>query len=330
VLDIQEDEVRAEQKKREDTYASAVTTGKLTQLQATELTAQAASVAAEKLKALETQKQAEAARRAHDLTDQSYRFQEENLRADEAAATSQHQRRELDLAILDIVYQQKLADLEYLKLQAERNGDLAQANLLQGQIDQLPNQRAADRAQTLRGTMDPLEAWLQQVPHDAEAVTEALQGIAVNGFDSIASSIAGVVTGTQSLGQAFSNVAKQIVGDIIQMTVRMLIFRAISSAISGGFNFGSEANFLNSQPAQVDVSGAVLPHLAGGGSFNVGGGGVDTHMLSIDGQGRAMVSGNEQVAVIPSNASAASPWGTGASGGALRGRSERLFRRSRS
>jgi hypothetical protein len=49
-----------------------------------------------------------------------------------------------------------------------------------------------------------------------------------------------------------------------------------------------------------------LDHLAGGGTIG-GFGGTDNNVLSINGQPRAMVSGNETLAVIPSNARAASP-----------------------
>jgi hypothetical protein len=314
LLDIQEDEVKAEQQKRDDTYASAVSTGKLTQGQADLLTAQAATVAAEKLRALEIQKEAEVARRQHDLADQGYGFAEEALKAQEAAATSQHQRRELDLAILDVMYDQKLADLEYLKLQAERNGQLAEANKIQQQIDQLPAEKATDRAQTLRGTMDPLEAWLHSVPQDAQAVTEALQGIAVNGFDQIASSIADVVTGTETLGQAFGNIAKSIINDIVQMTIKMLIFRAISGLMGGGFdasvpslNIGSP-NLPELGPASaIDIG---IPHSASGNTFVVGGfGGTDSNLLSLNGRPLSMVSRGEAVSIIPSNANVSSQGG---------------------
>jgi hypothetical protein len=317
LLDYQEDQVRAEEKKRDDSYASSVATGKLTQAQADELTAVSASVAAEKLKALEIQRQAEVAKRQHDLDDQSYQVAEGNLRAEDQAATSQAQHRELQLAILDIVYQQKLADLEYLKLQAERNGQLGQANLIQRQIDNLPAEKHADRASTLRGTMDPLEAWLQSIPHDAQAVTEALQGIATNGFDQIASAVAGVITGTQTLGQAFNNISRQIIGDIIQMTVRMLIFRAISSFLG---SLGGIPSPDLAMPSQVDLGVASpvfvnspigdalagLPTLAGGGFGVIGGnGGTDNNLLSLNGRGIAWVSNGEGLAITPSNASAA-------------------------
>lgn len=310
-LDFQEDEVKAEQQKRDDSYASAVTTGKLTAAQAAQLTAAAAVVAAEKIKALETQRQIEIIKRQDDAAERAAQYRQDDLKAAEQAATSQAQRRELDLAILDILYDEKLAHLERLKLIAEGNKDQQAANDAQAQIDQLPNQKAADTAGVNRQTMDPLQSWLHSVPQDAQAVTEALQGIATNGFDQIASSIAGVVTGTETLGAAFKNIANQIIGDIVQMTIKMLIFRALSGLMQGGIpspNIGAAQQVdlgLSSSLVPSSADFGFLPHFAGGGAFRVSGG--DTNLLSINGQGRAFVKGDETIAVIPSNARAASP-----------------------
>lgn len=309
-LDIREEEVRAEQKKRDDGYASAVTTGKLTQAQADQLTAAEATVAAEKIRALEIQRQVLLIQQQDDAAERAAQFQEDNLRAAEQGATSQAQRRELDLQILDILYAERLAHLERLKLIAEDNRDQRAANDAQAQIDQLPAQKANDRAGLLRQTMDPLEAWLHAIPHDAHAVTEALQGIATNGFDQIASSIAGVVTGTQSLGQAFSSISKQIVGDIIQMTIRMLIFRALSGFLGGGAGI---PGFSSGSQLPVDSFGSAS--LFQGSSFGgarAGGGPVSGGRAYVVGEhGPELFVPGSSGAIVPSNARAASPWGGG-------------------
>jgi hypothetical protein len=73
----------------------------------------------------------------------------------------------------------------------------------------------------------------------------------------------------------------------------------------GGAGVGGLGDFSNSFGA---IAGA--PHFAGGGIMSVGGyGGTDNNLLSINGAPRAMVSGDEQLAVIPSSARAASGFG---------------------
>ncbi|MBW0006256.1 MAG: hypothetical protein JO335_00940, partial [Sphingomonas sp.] len=84
--------------------------------------------------------------------------------------------------------------------------------------------------------------------------------------DQLSGSIADVITGTESLGAAFKNVAHSIVNDIIQMTVRMLIFRAISGIFGGskGVNTPFGGTIPNLAP-NLNVSGR-----ANGGSVSAG------------------------------------------------------------
>jgi hypothetical protein len=216
-------------------------------------------------------------------------------------ATTNREHRQVQLQILDLVYDERLKHLEAQKLLAEKNNDLREANRIQAQIDHLPSEKADETAAVKRQTMDPLQAWMHQVPHTAAEITEALQSVEARGLDSLSGAIADVITGTKSLGAAFKDISREIIGDIIQMTVKMLIFRAISAAFGGGGGGISGAtDFSGSFGA---VSG--VPHFAGGGSFTVGGrGGIDSNLLSINGQPRAMVDRTETVAVLPKNLAA--------------------------
>jgi hypothetical protein len=196
------------------------------------------------------------------VLDQTYGFQLDGLRFADEMATTADDHRKAQLAILKVVYDQKLADLKILEEKQRIAGDLAAVRLTQGKIAQLPTEQAQDQARTLQRTMNPLEAWAKQVPHDAASINEALQSIQVKGFDGIASAIAGVVTGTESLGKAFKDVARSIVSDIIQMTVKMLIFRAISGIFGkvGGSGGGGVVN--------LDIG--AFPARAGGGPVGAG------------------------------------------------------------
>jgi hypothetical protein len=73
----------------------------------------------------------------------------------------------------------------------------------------------------------------------------------------------------------------------------------------GGGGLAGLGDFSNSFGAVAGV-----PHFAGGGTIG-GFGGTDNNLLSINGVPRAMVSGDEQLSVIPSNARAASAFGGG-------------------
>lgn len=143
----------------------------------------------------------------------------------------------------------------------------------------------------------PFENWAATVPQTAQQVSTALQGIAVQGFDSLADAITGVITGTQSLAEAFGNLAKQVISDIIRMTLRMLIFRAVSGMFGGAMGGAGAGN-------DIVVTGfpSGLPKMAGGGEGVFGGfGGVDRNLLSLNGSPIARVSKGENFSVSPAN-----------------------------
>jgi hypothetical protein len=144
---------------------------------------------------------------------------------------------------------------------------------------------------------DPFHQWAKGIPKDAADINTALQSIGIKGFDSLASSIAGVVTGTESLGKAFKDISRSIISDIIQMTIKMLIFRAISSIIGGGIGQSTHPIVGGVDPLAPLPD---PPHAATGGSMIIGGnGGVDNNVMSINGQPKAMVGQGETLAVFP-------------------------------
>lgn len=160
-------------------------------------------------------------------------------------------------------------------------------------------------AKAVAGVQSPFQQWAKDIPQTSAAITEALQGIETRGFDNLAQAITGVVTGTESLGKAFSDVARSIIADIIQMTVKMLIFRALSSVFGGLFGGGGSdigmANLGSSIYGGGGLTGTV-PGFASGGSFIIGGnGGTDNNVLSLNGSPVAMVGQGETLAVYPNS-----------------------------
>lgn len=322
--DLAEQKVRADQKTlddkiKEDAKAKvaagldALTVG----VQAAILHSKNKEAADAEVAAIEHDKYVKSLQQAGEAVDQEYRFRVETLQGAEQNATSQAQRRELDLAIIDIQFQQKEADLKRLQMTIESNKDFAtsadlqaQDKLVKDQLGQLPAQKGAAIQGALNNTMDPLESWLHSIPHDADAVTEALQGIAVNGFDTIASSIAGVVTGTETLGQAFGNIAKSIINDLVQMTVKMLIFRALSSVLGGGSSLGGIGGLLTNSSG-ASVSSGYL----GLDGFRAGGGPVSQGGAYVVGEhGPELFVPGQSGTIVPNNASAASPWAAATQG----------------
>jgi hypothetical protein len=216
--------------------------------------------------------------------DQSYQLQIEDLRGIDDRVRTQDEHRHVQLEILDLVYEQKRMDLEYLQAQALRNGQLEEANRLQQQINHLPTEKASDADRVRRGTMGPLEAMADSVPKTAKEINEAFQSIEAQGLDGLSQAIAGVITGTENLKDAFGNLAKSIIADIIQMTVKMLIFRAISGLFGGGSSFGSASLINTASPLSGALSSAVP--IAAGAGFRAAGGPVTAGQAYIVGERR--------------------------------------------
>jgi hypothetical protein len=158
-----------------------------------------------------------------------------------------------------------------------------------------------NQAQTnafLKGAVDSGEIAITQLADLFKARQDQLMHFA----DEFGGAIASVVTGTESLKDAFSNLARSIISELVQMTVKMLIFRALTSAFGNFFGSPSagDAGAVSSFSGAGESVG--VPGFASGGSGTFGGiGGVDQNILSLNGSPIARVSQGEQFSVSPSN-----------------------------
>lgn len=208
-------------------------------------------------------------------------------------ATTAAERRRIELEILRIAYEQKAQALQNvidtsknIKEQEDARRDLANLNQTYGN----------DRQGVLNSTRGPLEDWAASVPQTMVQVTEALQGVQVQGFEGLSDAISDVITGTQSLKDAFGSLAKSVIADLIRMSVRMLIFRALSSAFPGLFGGGVGAPDLG-YGTTPNIGAVALPKMASGGSIKVLGGSGDRNLLSLNGVGIARVDHGERIDV---------------------------------
>jgi lambda family phage tail tape measure protein len=270
------------------------------ELKASILKGEAAQEAAVKKQALVEDQLAKAEQANFEAADQQKKFALDALRVADNLATTQADHRRIQLQILDSEIAQRRYELEHEKQLAIRNGATAeQIKVIQDQIDHLPTERDQGAAQINQNTMGPLEAWEKAVPKTADEINAALQSIEVKGLDGLSEAITGVITGTESLKDAFHQLAISVLQDLIQMTIKMLIFKAISAVLgasTGGGNPGSDLDF------STDFSTIPVSGFANGGSFMVGGrSGTDMNLLSINGIPRARVSASEMVNVGAAN-----------------------------
>lgn len=180
----------------------------------------------------------ELAQHEHDLVAlavQQIKFREDALHTADALATTQEDHRKIQLAILDAEIEQQRLQLEANKRDAIRNGlKQEQIDAIQHEIDQLPTTRAEQAAVIKNNTLSPLDAWAKSVPKTAADINESLQSIEVQGLDGLTDAIDKVVMGTESMKQAFHELAASVLEDLLKMTIKMLLFKALEAAIGGG------------------------------------------------------------------------------------------------
>lgn len=218
------------------------------------------------------------------------------LQGELASARTQADRRRLQLAILANEQALERASLEAVLAKhesTETEKQIARAKL--AQLDKEFGQRATS---IRRDTMGPLEAQLDSLPKSAAEINEAFEAVAANGIQSMTDGIADAIASGKSLADVFKNVANQIIADLIRIAVQKTITNAIGGALDGLFGGGLKAGSIKSPLSGLKAS---LPGLATGGSFKIGGPGVDNQVLSVGGIPRAMVSGSETVHVTPAN-----------------------------
>lgn len=240
--------------------------------------------------------------------DEAYDIQQEVIKQHRAIADSSIEVKEMEASLAQTAAERRAIELKIL---AAKFAQLRQAqqdiiddarsspeekNAAGRRLIDLDKLQAGATTQTLRGTMGPLESFLDSLPNTAAKANEALEMVAANGLQSVVDGLTDAMTGARSLGDVFSGIAKQIVADLIKIQIQKAISGGLSGALSGlGSMFSSAARVPSG-------AGSTRPSFATGGSFTVlGKRGVDTNLLSLNGMPIANVSHGERVSVANDN-----------------------------
>lgn len=279
--------------------------GKLTASQADKLRSQNDTVTALRKEAVARDVSAQKAEDEQMLARTSYDIKRSALQAQSELATTAAERRRIELALLDLAYNEQKARLEVIAA----NKDLSDAVREQArmQLAAMPAQKALDRQAVVKGTQGPLQSYLDGIPHTAEQMNEALQSLEVQGLDGLTNALSHVGEGWKAMRDIALSAIKDILASLIKLELQKALLGAIGG-LTGGSNLGASIlSDTSSTIAGFDMGPAPFSsdapfHFATGGSFTIGGNaGVDRNLLSINGLPVAKVGMGERVSVTPRN-----------------------------
>jgi hypothetical protein len=279
LLNLEKEQHEAELKYR-------VASGEITEAQAQQLRLEYDKTDALERQAVIADEQAQRAEDVARLQAVDFDLEREKLESEAALAETASEQRDIALRLLDLSYRQERARLQGIIAEEEAK-DIAQQNVV---LMEEARRRLAGMAQTygnakqavMQGTRGPLEGYMASLPLTAAKWEEALQSVAVNGFQALEDSIISVIDGTKSLGEAFRDMASQIISDLLRISIQKAIIAPLVGAL-----FPSAA-------------GAAVPGFASGGSMMIGGmGGIDRNVLALNGLPIARVSRGESLNISP-------------------------------
>jgi hypothetical protein len=232
------DIVEQEKKRAEDAIAAKVADQTYTVKQGEALTLVQEQLADQRLKNIAIKEQVHNLQQEDDLQSQAAGFREEDLRAQDASVKTQAEHRKIQLEIIDILYQEKLAHLESLKAQADLAKNTEEAAKIQAQIDHLPAEKAHATADVNHQTQGPLASFLDNIPHTTDQINEAMQNLEVQGINGVADSLVALTGGFSNFRQVALSAIKDILAQLIRLQIMKAIFNIAGGAGGGGWQTG--------------------------------------------------------------------------------------------
>src|SRR5206468_1393211 len=148
------------------------------------------------------------------LTQGDFDRRREVLQSQLDIAQTASERRNIELQLLDLAYEQKRQALQ--DIEDHSKDDQAKEQARRDLIN-LRGTYGNARQDVLQQTQGPLGQYLNSLPTTAAKWQEALQGVAVDGFGAITDSIDPLVSKIDKLGGVFGDVTRRILSDLLKL-----------------------------------------------------------------------------------------------------------------
>jgi hypothetical protein len=215
---------------------------------------------------LAKRKQEELARQQLEIAQAMRSNARDLLQAEGRLAETREERRDIELRLLDLTYEQERAALDAVI--ASKDATEAQKKVAQARLGVLEQLKAGDSKAIDREHESPLERYRREIMGVGKNINDELEGVAVNGLERLSDGLADVAMGTRSLGDAFKQMANEIIVEILRIWIRQkLILPLLNSMGIGGGAAGAASSGSSGLVAGDGTLGALpgLPGSSGGG-----------------------------------------------------------------
>lgn len=157
-------------------------------------------------------------------------------------ATTAAERRQIALDIIDA--EQKIRENKLREVIA--TGSETEAAVARAQLANLPAETKAKKDKSQRDNQGPLAAKMTELHKNTDDINTALENVGAKGLQSLEDGMIGVLNGTKTVAQAFTEMANQIIADLLRIAVEKLIVSAIGGMFADGGAFsGGTKMFAN-------------------------------------------------------------------------------------
>jgi hypothetical protein len=186
-------------------------------------------------------------------------LEDAQLRAD--MADNSKDRRDAELAILDLQDRLRIAELDRI-LAVEATASAAWQNA-RAEKDALIASRGQREEATSKGIMGPGEAYARDINLSAGALNDAIAGIKVDGLRALEDGLVDAIVNFKSLGDVARNVVSQVLSELLRLQIQQAIIKPLAAAL-GIPGFAAGTNFAPGGMAIVGERGPELVNLPRG------------------------------------------------------------------
>lgn len=211
------------------------------------------------------ERMAQIEREAEALAEEQYRIEAEALQLQLQLADTDAERKAIALKILDAEDAALRAKLEaVIASQVTTEAERQRAQIA---LDALNATAGTRRAALGRQNETALEGYLRGLNATPGQINEALEGISIDGLETLNEGLTQAILGAESLGDVFSRVADQIIADLLRIAIQQAIIRPLANALFGG---GGEGGGGGGFFGGLFGGGGLFGSLFGGGGGSTG------------------------------------------------------------